>query len=769
MNPLISIIIPVYNTEKHLSKCLDSAINQTLKNIEIIVVNDCSPDNSEEIIKSYIQKDTRITYLKHDINKGLLQTRRDGLVVAKGEYILALDSDDWLDLDACAEIAKTIQQHAPDIIQISLKVLTEDSISYANLLFDKLEGSECFEELFVNNVYVSWNMGGKVTKRSLLELVYQEIPNNIYLINAEDFLQYYTAIFLAKSFIGCPKAIYNYNCIEVSVSNSVLKNRDLCLLWLDALKLLFEIINTFKAKYNIDQLYPEIKNEKYNDYWIIRLFFSKIPLKNQKEFFPVFCEKIGWERVCNILVQYYPLEIIAKVLPEYQLKENKLVKNIAFICVKIHDGGIERVIALLANLLVDKGYNITIITKEPKNQNDYYLSPKVIRKELTVQRYSNLKNIIKEQNIDTVILSDYWSNETCYDLYYLNTQDVNVINCLHSVPIWGYFHLSMREDLYFTKFFNLADVMTCLSHKDKIYLENQQELPIVYMPNPLTFDPLSIKSNSLEDLNIVYIGRLSSEKNPLFLLNAFKIVLETIPKAKLYIVGEGSLEEEVIARIQQLSIQDSVIVTGYTSDIQQYYQLASIHVLPSLYEGQPMTWLEAKAYGIPSVVSRIDSVELTYHKGVIIIDQGDVSGFAEALIKLLSDKECRVKLGQEAKESLEYFKTEKTLEKWLQLFNDLSTNTLTKSPLLALDKEYNTKEVLRIYKNLKIENLSQDAGVYPMSETIADQRPLSNKQKIKKIIKKIISSIFNIILPKNSRRYNKVKQLVKIIITAIRD
>ena len=450
MNPLISIIIPVYNTEKHLEKCLESVLNQTYKNIEIIVVNDCSPDNSEEIIKSYIQKDDRIIYLKNPTNAGTHETRKAGVLQARGEYVLFLDSDDWLDLGACAEITKTIQQHSPDLIQISLKTLTKDSVKKANLLFNKLQGQKCFEELFVNNTYVSWSIGSKIVKKSLLENAYQEIPNDVYLTNSEDFLLFYITAFLSTSFIGCPKAIYNYNCIEESGSNTIIKNRDSYLKWLDSLEKLFEILNTFKEKYNINQLYPEIKNETYNDYWIVALFFQKTSLKDQQELFPIFCQKIGLEKVFDILIQYYPLEIIMNLIPEYQFKKTKTVKNIAFICTKIHDGGIERVTSLLANLLVDKGYSITILTEEEIHENEYFLSPKIIRKKIDQQRYTNLSNIIKEYDIDTVILSEFCNHKICYDLYYFKLfQNINVINCLHTIPIWTYYFQTSREDIIF--------------------------------------------------------------------------------------------------------------------------------------------------------------------------------------------------------------------------------------------------------------------------------------------------------------------------------
>ena len=91
-NPKISVIIPVYNVEKYLSECLDSVISQTLKDIEIICVNDGSTDNSLQILKEYASKDTRIKIIDKE-NEGQGYARKVGLDVANGEYILFCDSD----------------------------------------------------------------------------------------------------------------------------------------------------------------------------------------------------------------------------------------------------------------------------------------------------------------------------------------------------------------------------------------------------------------------------------------------------------------------------------------------------------------------------------------------------------------------------------------------------------------------------------------------------------------------------------------------------
>lgn len=97
--PLVSIIVPIYNVEQYLKECLDSLVNQTLQDIEIICVNDGSPDNSADVVRKYMQADSRIKLIEQE-NRGLSGARNAGLKVAKGEYVYFMDSDDWLEHDA---------------------------------------------------------------------------------------------------------------------------------------------------------------------------------------------------------------------------------------------------------------------------------------------------------------------------------------------------------------------------------------------------------------------------------------------------------------------------------------------------------------------------------------------------------------------------------------------------------------------------------------------------------------------------------------------
>jgi len=115
MQPKVSVIIPVYNVEKYLKEALDSVVNQTLKDIEIICVDDCSLDNCPEILDEYASKDSRVKVIHLEENGGAGRARNIALNIAKGEYIMLLDADDWYSHYACELAYNKIKQNDNDL------------------------------------------------------------------------------------------------------------------------------------------------------------------------------------------------------------------------------------------------------------------------------------------------------------------------------------------------------------------------------------------------------------------------------------------------------------------------------------------------------------------------------------------------------------------------------------------------------------------------------------------------------------------------------
>lgn len=113
--PVITIIVPVYNVEKYLNQCLDSVINQTFNNLEIILINDGSTDDSPRICDEYLKKDSRVRVI-HKTNEGVSIARNYGINAATGEYLMFLDSDDWLEKNTCLIAYKATQMHSADVV-----------------------------------------------------------------------------------------------------------------------------------------------------------------------------------------------------------------------------------------------------------------------------------------------------------------------------------------------------------------------------------------------------------------------------------------------------------------------------------------------------------------------------------------------------------------------------------------------------------------------------------------------------------------------------
>ena len=123
----ISVIVPIYNVERLLCRCIESIRKQTYKNLEIILVDDGSPDNSGDICEDYADKDRRIKVI-HKCNGGLSDARNIGIEFASGEYICFVDSDDWLDLDMLELLHKVCVDRKADIVECSYRNVYADYI-----------------------------------------------------------------------------------------------------------------------------------------------------------------------------------------------------------------------------------------------------------------------------------------------------------------------------------------------------------------------------------------------------------------------------------------------------------------------------------------------------------------------------------------------------------------------------------------------------------------------------------------------------------------
>lgn len=146
-NPLISVIVPIYNVECYLKTCIDSIVNQTYSNLEIILVDDGSPDKSPEICDEYAKNDSRVKVI-HQENGGLAHARNVGIAKSSGEYLTFIDSDDYVSNDYVESLYKGIAELGADISLASFYPFTKENelaISYSELSFTEVTREECFK------------------------------------------------------------------------------------------------------------------------------------------------------------------------------------------------------------------------------------------------------------------------------------------------------------------------------------------------------------------------------------------------------------------------------------------------------------------------------------------------------------------------------------------------------------------------------------------------------------------------------------------------
>ena len=169
MDKLVSFVVPIFNVEKYLHKCIDSIINQTYKNIEIILVDDGSPDNSGKICDEYAKNDSRIKVL-HKQNEGVSAARNDGIIIASGEYITFIDSDDFISVDYCEKLLNTMIENNAQIIiskMYSFRENEEIKVEEKEFIAETFTSEQTILNLFVKRYYNS--MGGKMILKDLFK------------------------------------------------------------------------------------------------------------------------------------------------------------------------------------------------------------------------------------------------------------------------------------------------------------------------------------------------------------------------------------------------------------------------------------------------------------------------------------------------------------------------------------------------------------------------------------------------------------------------
>lgn len=318
--PKISVLIPIYNVSAYLSECLDSVIRQSERDLEIICVEDASTDESLMILEEYAKKDKRIKIIRHKENMGLCQTRKDAVAVAQGEYIMFVDSDDYLSLAACEDLYQEITQKKVDILQFGTELITNENVSkdmiawttaFMEPSLERIENDTLLRESIINRKF-NCNLWNKIWSAACCKKAYSKILDGHY-ISSEDRYATFIITYFSRSYAGIKNQYYHYR-IGVGVTGGAI---------LDLKR--FE--NRCKGVFIVNNIHDFLISEKKLEYyWEEFNVFQNEILEDCLDCWHNKLDKNDQKKGYKILLQYWGIEnIIGALGRRYFEEQNNLL------------------------------------------------------------------------------------------------------------------------------------------------------------------------------------------------------------------------------------------------------------------------------------------------------------------------------------------------------------------------------------------------------------------------------------------------------------
>ena len=312
---LISILLPVYNSEKYLRKCLDALKNQTYENIEIICVNDGSTDSSYEILLEYQNLDNRFKVFTQD-NSGPAKTRNHCLSKAQGEFIMFCDSDDTYEPNMCQRMIETIKKENVNLVMCLASLETEEKverISASNTWYDNITpiGKVDIKNLLLKTPSVFlWH---KIFKKSLIDKYNLQFPDGL---EGDDCLFCYEYFCVCETAFGIKDKLYNYLIRENSIMDRYYKRKSNT--FYDCLKIM-KVFYDFLVENNFQDKYEEVFHSLFAIRFLHIWKFVKKPEERQEylDISKEIIENIKYERKRNNLlymIEKFPLKKFQKAV-----------------------------------------------------------------------------------------------------------------------------------------------------------------------------------------------------------------------------------------------------------------------------------------------------------------------------------------------------------------------------------------------------------------------------------------------------------------------
>lgn len=714
----ISIIIPCFNTERYLAQCLGSVANQTERDIEIICVDDGSIDSTGDIIREFMARDPRIKGIFGNSTMSASLRRKQGILASSGDYLMFLDSDDWLEPTACEKALAAIEKQPVDILQFGTVVenhgnLAQRRIDMNQRMLAPKAGRQLQGNLLIHcfvHHKMSFTLWNKIYNGCKVREAAHHIEEAVF-PKANDLYLAFLILFFSESYGTLQDPLYHYGFGRGMTGRDTLSIPEFkkhC----EGARVYYALERFSQSpiaccRDDVPDALHAVKKQLMSEQ--VSKWTNDLSAENKAAGFQAIVD--AWGNIAMATAAFAntysqkdcsePLRALRLARPDCLKYEKRPVKTIALLYRSIDQGGAQHVVANLCERFAQiestdgEYYRVLLITDEDPKTEEYNLPDRVIRavipgrilleKRRYEQRALALGKLIEDYEVDALIYS-LWATESMpWDMMVAKgcpRHPMLIVHCHSNASVLYRFPYKPEESL---NTFALADGVVCLSKADQWYwsLVNERTRLI---ENPI--DPASCAASQAhsENKELLWVGRLSEEKRPEDVVRIFELVLKTIPNARLTIVGDGDEEgrEKIESLIAGKNLADRVNLAGFQADVAKYYERASVLISTSMFEGFPLTLIEAASAGLPIVMYDMPYLEFRrLFEGWLSVPQGDTEAAAHAVSSILSDpKEWQDRSEELYAGFLRYMKLNIT-DKWINLFDEISGDRVVQARAIS--------------------------------------------------------------------------------------
>ncbi len=345
--------------------------------------------------------------------------------------------------------------------------------------------------------------------------------------------------------------------------------------------------------------------------------------------------------------------------------------KLLFFISSLEDGGAQRVVSILSNKFVERGFEVEIL-KYYKGINLYPLDKRVNVKSVeentnTSKIFKNLKfirNEFKEYDCILSFLAPFNMMAICANIFNKTPIIVADRNDPNKIPKNKFIRI-LRNVLY-----KLSDRIVVQTNKNKGYFKSNTE--VIY--NPVVLDDYrGIALSMNKEQIIVSAARLEKQKNLEMLIDAFSVFHQNHEDYKLIIYGEGTYRNTLEKKIEELEMKDFILLPGVSNKLFDEISKAELFVLSSNYEGMPNALIEAMCLGLPCISTKVSGATDLIKDGIngLLVDVGDTNDLINKITRLIDDKEYAYKLANKAIAINDILDSDVICDKWLEIIHDV--------------------------------------------------------------------------------------------------